>query len=315
MVVGKRIYQATKLVPVDTSPPNIDYWVDVGQVLVTANGLARQVETNTTSITELDGVVTAQASSLQALQASYRDDNGEGDLADALQGYNASASFAQEVKTRASQNEAMVQRQAELSAKVGDVSGSVSELESVVVSDRQATAQAIQQIGVKIEDNSAGIQTVSRAQADTDGKFSTMYSVKMQVNADGQLVAAGFGLGIEQDEEGVLRSQFLVSADRFAIVSTLAGGQVFTPFTVQGGQVFMRSAFIQDGSITMLKIGQALQSDNYVAGVQGWRLDKAGNLEFNGPAPGGGRLTMTNRAVKVYDENGVKRVQLGDLTA
>ncbi|WP_130926196.1 DUF1983 domain-containing protein, partial [Pseudomonas extremaustralis] len=154
-----------------------------------------------------------------------------------------------------------------------------------------------------------------QAQADTDGKFSTMYSVKMQVNADGQLVAAGFGLGIEQDEEGVLQSQFLVSADRFAIVSTLAGGQVFTPFTVDNGQVFMRSAFIQDGSITMLKIGQALQSDNYEAGVQGWRLDKAGNLEFNGPAPGGGRLTMTNRAIKVYDENNVKRVQLGDLTA
>ncbi len=315
VVVGKRIYQATQLVPVDTSPPNPGYWVDVGQVLVTANGLARQVEINTTSITELDGAVMAQASSLQALQSAYRDDTGEGDLADALQGYNASASFAQEVKTRASQNAAMVQRQTELTAEVGEVSGSVSELESVVVTDREATSQAIQQVRAEIGETSAAVQVVSQAQADTDGKFSTMYSVKMQVNADGQLVAAGFGLGIEQDEEGVLQSQFLVSADRFAIVSTLAGGQVFTPFTVDNGQVFMRSAFIQDGSITMLKIGQALQSDNYVAGVQGWRLDKEGNLEFNGPAPGGGRLTMTNRAIKVYDENNVKRVQLGDLTA
>ncbi|MGY4639066.1 host specificity protein J [Pseudomonas sp. TE24901] len=315
VVVGKRIYQATQLVPVGTSPPNADYWVDVGQVLVNANGLARQVETNTTSITELDGVVTAQASSLQALQSAYRDDNGEGDLADALQGYNASASFAQEVKTRASQNAAMVQRQTELTAEVGEVSGSVSELESVVVTDREATAQAIQQVRAEIGETSAAVQVVSEAQADTDGKFKTMYSVKMQVNANNQLVAAGFGLGIEQDEEGVLQSQFLVSADRFAIVSTLAGGQVFTPFTVENGQVFMRSAFIQDGSITMLKIGQALQSDDYVAGVKGWRLDKAGNLEFNGPAPGGGRLTMTNRAIKVYDENNVKRVQLGDLTA
>ena len=259
-------------------------------------------------------MVTAQASSLQALQSAYRDDTGEGDLADALQGYSASASFAQEVKTRASQNAAMVQRQTELTAEVGEVSGSVTELESVVVTDREATAQAIQQIGVKIDDNSADIQTVSKAQADTDGKLSTMWSVKMQVNSDGQLVTAGIALGIEE-EDGVVQSQFLVSADRFAIVGTLAGGQVFTPFTVQNGQVFMRSAFIQDGSITMLKIGQALQSDNYVAGVQGWRLDKAGNLEFNGPAPGGGRLTMTNRAIKVYDENGVKRVQLGDLTA
>ena len=315
VVVGKRIYQATQLVPVDTSPPNAAYWVDVGQVLVTANGLARQVEINTTSITELDGAVMAQASSLQALQSAYRDDTGEGDLADALQGYNASASFAQEVKTRASQNAAMVQRQTELTAEVGEVSGSVSELESVVVTDREATSQAIQQVRAEIGETSAAVQVVSQAQADTDGKFSTMYSVKMQVNADGQLVAAGFGLGIEQDEEGVLQSQFLVSADRFSIVSTLSGGQAFTPFTVDNGQVFMRSTFIQDGSITMLKIGQALESDNYVAGVQGWRLDKAGNLEFNGPAPGGGRLTMTNRAIKVYDENNVKRVQLGDLTA
>ncbi|WP_455826629.1 phage tail protein [Pseudomonas graminis] len=313
VVVGKRIYQATQLVPVDTSPPNAAYWVDVGQVLVTANGLARQVEINTTSITELDGVVTAQASSLQALQSAYRDDNGEGDLADALQGYNASASFAQEVKTRASQNAAMVQRQTELTASVGDVAGTVTELESVVVTDREATAQAIQQIGVEIGETSAAVQTVSQAQADTDGKLSTMWSVKMRLNQNGQYVAASVGLGIE-NVDGQLQSQFLVSADTFAVVNEI-NGVLSSPFTVQNGQVFMRSAFIQDGSITMLKIGQALQSDNYVAGVQGWRLDKAGNLEFNGPAPGGGRLTMTNRAIKVYDENGVKRVQLGDLTA
>lgn len=313
VVVGKRIYQATGLVPVDTPPPNAIFWQDVGQAVVTANGLARQVEINTTSITELDGVVTAQASSLQALQSAYRDDTGEGDLADALQGYNASASFAQEVKTRASQNAAMVQRQTELTASVSDVAGTVTDLESVVVTDRQATAQAIQQISVEIGETSAAVQTVSQAQADTDGKLSTMWSVKMQLNQNGQYVYAGVGLGIE-NVDGVLQSQFLVSADRFAIVNTIAGGAVSVPFSVQGGQVFMNSAFIQDGSITMLKIGQALQSDNYVAGVQGWRLDKAGNLEFNGPSPGGGRLTMTNRYIKVYDANNVKRVQLGDLS-
>ncbi|AUG08065.1 host specificity protein J [Pseudomonas sp. S09G 359] len=316
VVVGKRIYQATQLVPVDTSPPNATYWVDVGQVLVTANGLARQVEINTTSITELDGVVTAQASSLQALQSAYRDDTGEGDLADALQGYSASASFAQEVKTRASQNAAMVQRQTELTASVGDVAGTVTELESVVVSDREATAQAIQQIGVKIDDNSADIQTVSQAQADTDGKFSTMYSVKMQVNADGQLVAAGFGLGIEQDEEGVLQSQFLVSADRFAIVSTLAGGQVFTPFTVDNGQVFMRSAFIQDASIGVAKLTQSIQSANYVPGKTGLMINfVTGEFELNSTVGVGGRQTINNRGGKVYDENDGKRYQWGDLSA
>ena len=313
VVEGGRIYQAAQAVPINKPPPDATYWLDVGQSVETANGLAQQVSTNTTDITKLDGIVTASASSLQVLQAAYRDDTGEGDLADAIQGYNAAASFAEEVKTRASQNEAMVQRQTELTASVGDVAGTVTDLESVVVTDRQATAQAIQQIGVKIDDNSADIQTVSRAQVDTDGKLSTMWSVKMQLNQNGQYVATGIGLGIE-NVEGQLQSQFLVSADRFSVVNNI-NGVLSSPFTVQNGQVFMRSAFIEDGSITMLKIGQALQSDNYVDGVQGWRLDKAGNLEFNGPAPGGGRLTMTNRAIKVYDENGVKRVQLGDLTA
>ena len=313
VVEGSRIYQAAQAVPKNQPPPNTTYWLDVGQSVETANGLAQQVSTNTADITKLDGVVTASASSLQVLQAAYRDDNGEGELADAIQGFNAKASFAQEVKTQATKNAAMVQRTTELAAAVGDVSGSVTELESVVVTDRQATAQAIQQIGVKIGENSANIQVVSQAQAGTDGKLATMWSVKMQLNQNGQYVAAGIGLGIE-NVDGQLQSQFLVSADRFAVVNNI-NGVLSSPFTVQNGQVFMRSAFIQDGSITMLKIGEALQSDNYVAGVQGWRLDKAGNLEFNGPAPGGGRLTMTNRAIKVYDENNVKRVQLGDLTA
>jgi predicted phage tail protein len=314
VAVGKRIYQATGLVPVDTPPPSASFWLDVGQVLVTANGLARQVEINTTSITELDGAVTANASSLQALQSAYRDDTGEGDLADALQGYNASASFAQEVKTRASQNEAMVQRQTELTASVGDVAGTVTDLESVVVTDRQATAQAIQQISVEIGETSAAVQTVSQAQADTDGKLSTMYSVKMQVNANGQLVTAGIGLGIEEDDEGVIQSEFLVSADRFSVVSTLAGGQVFTPFTVQNGQVFMRSAFIQDGTITNAKIGAYISSTNYIAGQQGWILNKDGTFEINGVVPGQGRSMMTNRSLRFWDVNNVKRVQIGDLT-
>jgi predicted phage tail protein len=314
VVVGKRIYQATGPVPVNTAPPNAAYWVDVGQVLVTANGLARQVEINTTSITELDGVVTAQASSLQSLQSAYRDDTGEGDLAGALQGYNAAASFAEEVKTRASQNAAMVQRQTELTASVGDVAGTVTELESVVVTDRQATAQAIQQIGVKIDGNSADIQTVSRAQIDTDGKLSTMWSVKMQLNANGQYVAAGIGLGIE-NVDGQLQSQFLVSADRFSIVTTLAGGQVFTPFTVQNGEVFMRSTFIQDGTITNAKIGNYIASNNYVAGVSGWKLFFDGTFEINSAFGGQARQVINNAGGKVFDENGTKRYQWGDLSA
>ena len=315
VVVGKRIYQAIAPVPANKPPPNAIYWQDVGQAVVTANGLARQVATNTTSITELNGVVTAQASSLQTLQAASRDDTGEGDLAGALQGYNALASFAQEVKVRTSQSAASVQRQTELAASVGAVSGAVVELESVVATDRQVTAQAIQQVGVKLDGNSADIQIVSKAQADAEGKLSTMWSVKMQLNQNGQYVMAGIGLGIE-NVDGSLQSQFLVSADRFSIVTTLAGGQVFTPFTVQNGQVFMRSAFIQDASIGVAKLTQSIQSANYVPGKTGLMINfVTGEFELNSTVGAGGRQTINNRGGKVYDDNDVKRYQWGDLSA
>ncbi|NWA43786.1 phage tail protein [Pseudomonas reactans] len=314
VVEGGRIYQAAQAVPINTPPPSATYWTDVGQSVETANGLAQQVSTNTADITELDGVVTAQASSFQVLQAAYRDDNGEGELADALQGFNAKASFAQEVKTQATKNAAMVQRTTELSAEVGEVSGSVTELESVVVTDRQATAQAIQQIGVKIGENSASIQTVSQAQAGTDGKLSTMWSVKMQLNQNGQYVAAGIGLGIE-NVDGQLQSQFLVSADRFAVVNNI-NGVLSSPFTVQNGQVFMRSAFIQDASIGVAKLTQSIQSANYVPGKTGLMINfVTGEFELNSTVGVGGRQTINNRGGKVYDENDKKRYQWGDLTA
>jgi predicted phage tail protein len=161
----------------------------------------------------------------------------------------------------------------------------------------------------------ASVQVTARAQAATDGKLSTMWAVKMQVNSNGQYVAAGIGLGIEQNADGLLQSQFLVSADRFAIVNTIAGGAISTPFVVQGGQVFMSSAFIQDGSITNAKIGNYIQSNNYVAGVSGWKLFFDGTFEINSALGGQARQVINNYGGKVYDENGIKRYQWGDLSA
>lgn len=321
VVEGGRIYQAKLEVPVDTPPPNLAYWIDVGQSIESANGLAQQVATNTTAITELDGEVTATATAFEALRASSRDDGGEGDLVDALQGWNSTSSIATESKVSASEREATAKELKTYDAKITSntdgitqVAANVTDLTQVVVTNNAATATKVEQLNVSVGNNSAAIQQTSTAFADTNGKLTTMWSVKMQVTANGQYVAAGIGLGIENTGAG-LQSQFLVSADRFAVVNTIAGGAIAIPFAVEGGQVFINTLLVKDGSIVNAKIGAFIQSDNYVSGVMGWRLDKLGNLEFNGPAPGGGRLTMTNRAIKVFDQNGVKRVQLGDLDA
>jgi predicted phage tail protein len=316
MVVGNgRIYQATQNVPINTPPPNIAYWLDVGQVVQSANGLAQQVASNTADITELDGAFTAQASSVQALRASVRDDNGEGELADALKGWSSTASIVTESQVRATENEATAKTVTQLTATVGDNVAQVTDLRQVVSNNQASTATSIQQLTASVNSandatvqNTAAIQQTANAYADTAGKLSTMWSVKMQITAGGQYVAAGIGLGIENTGAG-LQSQFLVSADRFAIVNSIAGGAISVPFAVQGGQVFMNSAFIQDGSVTYLKVGD-LQSTDYQANLAGWRLPKQGAWELNGSLADGRRSTISNSAVRMYHANGVLGIDL-----
>ncbi|MBA4272150.1 MAG: host specificity protein J [Pseudomonas sp.] len=313
VVQGKRIYQATGPVPIETPPPNPLYWLDVGQTVESANGLAQQVATNTAEITELDGVVTAQATAFEALRAAYRDDDGEGDLADALGSWKSAASIAQEQKVRASENEALAQRTTTLDAKVGDNSANLTTLEQVVANNQQATAQQITQLSTTVGTQQTAIEQNTSIVNDVNGKVSASWSVKMQYNSGtGQYIAAGVGLGIENGPAG-LQSQFLVSADRFAIVNTIAGGAISVPFAVQGGQVFLGSTFIMDGSITNAKIGNYISSSNYIAGQQGWILNKDGTLEINGIVPGQGRLVINSLNVSVYDANNVLRVRLGYL--
>lgn len=283
-----------------------------GNSAVSVSGQAVATSALDARVTQTEGVITAQASAFQALRASFRDDDGEGDLADALKGWGSTASIAEETKVRASENEVMAQRLTTFDVAIGENAANITELEQVVATNQSATATKIDQLNVSVGENAAAIQETSTAYADTSGKLSTMWSVKMQVTAGGQYVAAGIGLGIENTGAG-LQSQFLVSADRFAIVNTIAGGAISVPFAVQGGQVFMNSAFIADGTITNAKIGSYISSTNYIAGQQGWILNKDGTLEINGIVPGQGRLVINSLNVSVYDANNVLRVRLGYL--
>ncbi|MCG6539187.1 DUF1983 domain-containing protein, partial [Pseudomonas sp. KSR10] len=224
-------------------------------------------------------------------------------------GAEATAQFAQEVRTRASENLASVERDTLLQASVGETQATVAILEQAVATDLAAVVQTTQQLEATVGQNTSAIQTTQQAQATMDGKLQAMYSVKLGVTADGKYYAAGMGIGIENTPDG-MQSQVLFQADRFAVIN-VANGQITTPFVIQGGQVFMNTAIIGEGTITMAKIADALQSTNYVAGETGWRLDKAGTLEINGTVAGGGRMTINNQWLRLYHPNGVKGLELG----
>ncbi|MGU0198888.1 phage tail tip fiber protein, partial [Enterobacter roggenkampii] len=99
------------------------------------------------------------------------------------------------------------------------------------------------------------------------------------------------------------------NANQFVLMSG-SGDTQYSPFAVVNGQVFISSAFIQDGTITNAKIGNFIQSNNYVAGAQGWRIDKSGTFEINGVA-GGGRMLISSTLIQIYDSNNVLRVRMG----
>ncbi|CAI8891257.1 phage tail protein [Pseudomonas syringae] len=378
--VGDNLWTAIVSVPANASgangPPNPAYWVNSGQSIRTANALAAQVTKNTADITTVDGKTTATATQMQAVQAQYRADSGEGDLLDALRGWDSAASAAQEVKVRAEENFAQAERTTSLQARVGTTEARITTVETTTATDREATAQRITAIDSRVGTseskittiestantdrqataqqlstlttavgtNQTAIQTEATARSDgdtalgrrvdtvqaaaneasikvqqtssalatTNNKLAGIWSVRMELTQNNIPYAAGFGLGLESGAAGTT-SQFVVRADTFLVMNTSSQSpQSF--FGITGGQTFIQSAFIQDGTITNAKIGSYISSTNYLAGQSGWILNKNGTLEINGMVAGGGRLVITNRSVRVYDANNVKRVQLGDLS-
>ncbi|SDS41525.1 phage tail protein [Pseudomonas prosekii] len=345
--VGDNLWTAIVNVPAaadgSNAPPNPTYWVNSGQSIRTANGIAAQVTKNTTDISTVDGKTTATASQLQAVQASLRNDDGSGDLLDALNGWQATASYAQEVRVRTEQDFAQTQRTTLLDSRVGTSESKISIVETTMVTNQVAMAQQVETLKASVGNNQAAIQAESTARSDavgslatrvdtaqakadgasaavqetssalatTNGKLSAIWSVKMELTANGQPYAAGFGLGLEGGASGTT-SSFVVRADTFAVMNTSTQNpEAF--FAITGGQTFMRSSFIEDGTITNAKIGSYISSTNYIAGQQGWILNKDGTLEINGVVPGQGRLVINSLNVSVYDANNVLRVRLGYL--
>lgn len=195
-----------------------------------------------------------------------------------------------------------------LQTNVNGNTASINSLSQTVSNYQQATATQINAITATINGNTAAITTNAQAIANVNGQLSAMYNIKVGVTSNGQYYAAGMGIGVENTPSG-MQSQVIFLADRFA-VTTAAGNSVALPFVIQNGQTFIRASFIQDGTIENAKIGNYIQSNNYVAGSAGWKLDKGGTFEINGVA-GGGRMLISSTLIRIYDSNNVLRVRMG----
>jgi len=277
-----KLYAWASDTPGNQEPPGTN-WVDAGQGIAQAGAVAAQVSKNTQDISSIDGRVKAQASSISGLVAQVVPD-GAGDSDWGAGDANVYAGTITVQSVAADATQAQAKRTDTLSAALGDTNAAV---------------QVAQQATVQQANSLNGLAA----------KVSSSYSIKTEITANGQRYAAGIALGVDYSG-GDVTSQFLVMASRFAVLNT-DGSTVTSPFLIQNGQTLINTAIIGDGTITNAKIGQTIQSNDYVAGQTGWRLDKGGSFEINGSIAGEGRLNITNTRLTMYDGNGVLRLLIG----
>lgn len=222
-----------------------------------------------------------------------------------------SASIDRIDTTIADTSQAVARALVTLDASAGGNISNATDLTETLADFTQASATKINSLTVTVNGQTAAITQTATAVADINGNINAMYNIKVGVAANGQYYAAGMGIGVENTPGG-MQSQVIFLADRFA-VTTQAGATVALPFVIQNGQTFIRDTFIRDGSIENAKIGNYIQSNNYVAGSAGWKLDKGGNWENFG-TDGAGAKKETNVTTSIRDENKRLRVQIGKIT-
>ncbi|CZX42717.1 host specificity protein J [Enterobacter hormaechei] len=211
-----------------------------------------------------------------------------------------------------SEKEATARSLLSLQTDVNGNKASINSLNQTFSDYQQATATQINGITATVNGHTSAITTNAQAIANVNGDLKAMYNIKVGVASNGQYYAAGMGIGVENTPSG-MQSQVIFLADRFAVTHQ-AGATVTLPFVIQNGQVFIRDALIGDGTISNAKIGNYIQSNNYVAGSVGWRLDKGGTFENYGSTAGEGAMKQTNQTISVRDSNNVLRVQIGRIT-
>lgn len=196
-------------------------------------------------------------------------------------------------------------------AQYGEVRAQILVVRTTIAEVNKAMAELSTRVQAQIEDVAATLEDKLTAVVDADGA-TAIYTLKAGVRINDVMYNAGMSIAVLAEAGKPVVTRVGFNANQFVLMSG-SGDTQYSPFAVVNGQVFISSAFIQDGTITNAKIGNFIQSNNYVPGKSGWKLDKGGTWENYGSDGQGARKT-TNVTDSIRDANGVLRVQIGKLT-
>lgn len=285
----------------------------------------------TTKVNQADGKITAQTQRLNTLQST-------------VSGNTSSINtLSQSLTTKErALSEQINTAKSELGGRITQISNETRTLSNAnrTISEQINTAKS--ELSGRITQISNETRTLSNAnrtvgeqintvQTTLSGQRASIRNVERSVNGV-RLVKAvtvdnnGFisGYGLMSDlQNGRVTSRFGINADQIYFGTTTNAKKPFV-FTTRATTIdgvsypagaWLNSASIAHASINMLHIADSIQSDNYVAGRQGWRLFKDGRFELNNTFGDGSSLELNSQGLTVwYDKaQGKKAVELGIL--
>jgi uncharacterized coiled-coil protein SlyX len=257
-----------------TSITNLQSGLSTANSNISANGSA--ISGLTTRVTNAEGSISSQGASITSLQSGLSTANTN--IAGLQSTTSANASNISSLTTR-----------------VTNAEGSIT-----------AQASSINTLTTTVSGQSATIQTNTSSINGLNAK----YVVKIDNNG----AVAGYGLASTANSAGNIVSEFIVNADRFAILKTASDtGTPQVPFIVTTSTqvingvsvppgVYIEDAFIRNGTITNAKIGNAAIDDAKIASLSADKI-VAGTIDT-------ARLAIDNITLDSYYDSSIARNRL-----
>lgn len=266
-----------------------------GQFMTTEAGkqLDEKLNWNTESIAELVNATYELSTDLLV-----RDGNAQAGIKDLRKVFaNQQEAWAQEIKeiySAVGENKSAIRETQTSITKLDEAFGQrftairtdMDKAQADIISNSQAIsntnkafAENKTQVQAKFDEQEGMIQEKMQATFKQSGDGVVTHSINITIkhngvsyNAAGQVISA-------QVKNGKLESFFGYNANNFAWYNPVNGKMELFMYA-KNGQLFIRDLFIEDGSITNAKIGNVIQSNNYVAGKSGWIINKNGFAEL-----------------------------------
>ncbi|EOT2067992.1 phage tail protein [Proteus mirabilis] len=183
-------------------------------------------------------------------------------------------------------NDATNKRIDDTNQKLGNTDKEVGRIRADVLTNKEAIsetnkamAKSEEQVQAQFGKQQGMINQKMQAEFSQTGDGVVTHSINITIvhnnvkyNAAGQVISA-------QVKNGKLESYIGYNANNFAWYNPV-NGKMELFMAAKNGQLFIRDLFIEDGSITNAKIGNVIQSNNYVAGKSGWIINKNGFAEL-----------------------------------